>query len=146
QASKADLMLTNGSQSVNRPSFPRSAYRRVGQVREASAGPPKGCSRLVGRLSLRLACPTLRPLFPVFLIRGHGQRVATFVLGVAAVAADVGELDRMLGRQGVELTPEVFVLDFLEVAAFATLPAVELPLGHPLGKALEGVDAVADDF
>ena len=51
-------------------------------------------------------------LLQILLIRRHGQRVAAFVLGVAAVAADVGESDVVLGEQLVEPPPEVFVLDF----------------------------------
>ena len=52
----------------------------------------------------------------VLLIRRHGQGVAAFVLGVAGVAADVGEADLVPGEQFVEPPPEVFVLDSFQLA------------------------------
>ncbi len=65
----------------------------------------------------------------VSLIRRHGHGVAALVLGMAGVAADVGEADAMAGEQSVEPPPEVFVFHLGPAAAFAAPPAVCFHLG-----------------
>ena len=80
--------------------------------------------------------PEVRCLSAVFLVRRHGQRVASFVLGMPLVAANVRESHGVFGEQLVELPPKVLVLDGLQLVSLATPPAVGLPLGQPLGEAL----------
>src|SRR5262245_9518916 len=82
----------------------------------------------------------------ILLSRRDRQFVAPLVLRMTAVTADDCEPNSVFSQELVELLPAVFVLERLELLAFAAPPAVSLPAGQPLAAAARHILAVGDDF
>ncbi len=72
-------------------------------------------------------------LFAQFIYRGDCQYIASFILAMASMTLQPFPLNLMCGSQGIELSPEILVLDRFLVGRAPTAP---FPSRYPGGDAI----------
>lgn len=111
---------------------------------------PFACQRWIAKR----ACPNctaiarsaavLRSLTQILLVSGDGEFIDSVVLGVPTVPGHAGVTHLVLGKEGIQLAPKLFIGNRNELVFLFAPPAVGFPLRHPFRDAFADVDTIRE--